>query len=90
MSMKMLKGSASAMVSRKTRIWFLLNPKRNSHPLKFAIAVFPNGCTSYDGLNNVECYKAIWLESGCLQQGSGWPGNLNVQEAAPWSEFNIE
>jgi len=55
-----------------------------------SILVFPHGCSSYDGLNDVECYKSIWLEAGCIEQGTGWPGNIDIQEVAPWSGFTIE
>ena len=44
------------------------------------VSVFPQGCTSYNGLNPSECYETMWLEGGCAETGRKYPGKLPQDE----------
>ena len=53
------------------------------------ILVFPVGCKKYKGPHSVNCYKTIWLESGCIRRGLGWPDDLTLKEITFLNQFNI-
>ena len=42
---------------------------------------FPLGCNSYVGPNPVECYRTIWIETGCVREGYASPDNMSRQNA---------
>ena len=39
--------------------------------------VFPHGCVKFKGPHSVECLHSMWLDSGCLFNGTGSPFNFN-------------
>ena len=51
--------------------------------------MFPEGCTAYDGPNDIECYEILWLEIGCFERGAKWPDNLTWSELAEYNNMNI-
>jgi len=51
--------------------------------------VFPFGCTTYEGPNDIECYKIQWLDVGCFQSGAKWPDNLTWSELADYNNMNL-
>jgi len=50
---------------------------------------FPPGCISYLGPHTLECYKSIFLEVGCIENGYDWPDNLTERDLATYDYFNI-
>ena len=43
-------------------------------------SVFPPGCTSFRGPHSMDCIQAIWLDTGCLNQGERSPRRLSRAE----------
>jgi len=44
------------------------------------ISEFPLGCVSFEGPHTVDCLNAVWIAAGCLEDGSGFPGNVDFEE----------
>ena len=42
----------------------------------FECLVFPPACSDFRGPHEEQCLSEIWLETGCLQRGLGFPGDL--------------
>ena len=50
---------------------------------------FPLGCEAFEGSHSVDCLSAMWLESGCLPQGSGFPENFDFEENDTLLNLNL-
>ena len=53
------------------------------------VLAFPEGCKSYKGPHNEDCYRTIWLEVGCLKEGYGYPSRLTLSAATKLKDLNL-
>ena len=51
---------------------------------------FPPDCDQYEGPHSKKCYENIWLKTGCLSRGLGWPDGLTLGEITFLNDFDLK
>ena len=79
------------------RLFFKQSSKPGGESLKrllvkvvIVILDFPNGCVEIRGSSNDRnCFINIWNDSGCVEDGQKYPGNLNVSILAELQQLSL-
>ena len=55
----------------------------------FLVSEFLEGCDSYNGPNNIECYQNIWKTFPCLEVGQGYIINVSHPDVELYDTMNL-
>ena len=63
---------------------------RLAYGVCFDVAGFPLACARYVGPHTVECYSALWIEAGCVEEGRGFPMYYSQDDLLVLNTMNLK